>query len=454
MSSKPESAINKLPLLMGLDENPPMSKKLVLAFQCLIANLPQVPVVALILAGVLKLTIEETVTLIQGVTLGCGIATFVMGYGFGPIGGRLPIYMGTSFSFIGVTIVVGSQFGLGAVFAFCFIGGLFYAFIGLFYDKLERLFPPVVRAAVALMIGVTVVNVAMQYYGGGQGVADFASPKHIIIASFVIVVTLFFNLYFKGFLSSIAVFIGLVAGTIMASFWGLFDPTPIANMSWVGFPSPFHWSWSIPSVGALISFLIIYLAVMVETIGNVHLACYYSNVESSSARVKGSLLLDGLSCSLAALFSGTPITSYSSSIGMVGVTRVASRHIVALAGLMTLFVAFLPKVAGLFALIPAAAFGGIFLYISGMIVSGAFSIIRMADTWEFREMTIFAVSVAFGLGIIATPEITQNLSTDLQYVFGNGIVVASIVAIVLNLIIPEKKVPNHAPENANSSQSI
>ena len=169
------------------------------------------------------------VSLLQNAMFVAGIVTLVQLYGLGPVGGKVPIIMGTSSGFLGVFNSVAATMGggvtaYGAMMGASILGGLFESVLGVFLKPLRKLFPPVVTGTVVLSIGLSLISVGVNSFGGGNAAKDFGSVENLLLALFVLVVILFFKHWTKGFLSSSSILVGIVAGYLAAIVMSFFVP--------------------------------------------------------------------------------------------------------------------------------------------------------------------------------------------------------------------------------------
>ena len=155
----------------------------------------------LIIAGMLGLSPDLKSALIQNAMFIAGAVTLVQLYPVWKVGAKLPIVMGTSSGFIGTAKAMGALYGYGALMGASLIGGLFEMVLGFFIKPLRKLFPPVVTSLVIISIGLSLLPVGINYFGGGSGAADFGDPKHLLVGTFVILVIIIAK-QIKGFVIS------------------------------------------------------------------------------------------------------------------------------------------------------------------------------------------------------------------------------------------------------------
>lgn len=425
------------PIHYNFEHRPPIRETVPLAFQHLVAMLLGNITPPLLIAGSLGLAIGDTALLLQMVFLMAGAATIVQAYPVGPVGGRLPIVMGTSIAFVGACIAIGQRFGLDAVFGACLVASLVEVTIGFSIPRIRWLFPPLVNGVVVMLIGLTLIPVGMDYAAGGVGAVDYGSLVNLAIAGIVLVVTLVLNQFARGFLSYASLLFGAVVGYALAAALGRVDFSAVASADWASIPRPLAFGLEFqPSAILLMGF--VYVISSMETIGDISGIVGAAGREPTDKELEGGLVADGVMSGLAAVFSAFPNTSYSQNVGLVNFTGVLSRHVAGAAGVLLVLLGLTPKVGAAFATLPAAVIGGGGLIMFAMIfVSGA-AIIHRGTAFTQRDMVIVAVSLALGLGVELRPEVLAAVPDTIQTLFGSGLITGGLTALVLNVVLPER----------------
>jgi NCS2 family nucleobase:cation symporter-2 len=392
----------------------------------------------LLIAGALGLATGQTAFLLQVAFFMAGIATIVQAYPIGPVGGRIPVIMGTSIAFVGGIIAVGREYGLAAVFGACLAAAAVEVLLGTFIGRLRALFPPLVNGTVVMLIGLTLIPVGMDYAAGGVGAADYGSPANLGMAAVVFLVTLLLNRFAKGFVSYASVLIGVITGYLVAAVAGRVDLASVASAGWAAMPMPlsfgiaFHWN-------AILLMGFIYVISAMETLGDISGTIAAAGREPTTSELRGGLVADGVMSALAALFGAFPNTSYSQNVGLVNFTGVVSRHVTGVAGVILVSLGIVPKVGALLATMPAAVIGGAGLIMFAMIFASGAAIIHRGVHLTQRNMVILAVSLGLGLGVEFRPDAVQYFPSALRTLFGSGLVTGGFTALVLNAVLPEKQ---------------
>lgn len=403
------------------------------------------------------------VPLLQNAMLIAGVVTLVQLFTIGPVGGAVPIIMGTSSGFIGVfqsvaNIMGGGVLAYAAIMGASIIGGLFEGVLGFMLKPLRKFFPPVVTGTVVLSIGLSLIGVGVGSFAGGTGAKDFGSFENLLVGLFVLIVILIFKHFVKGTLSQSCILVGIIAGYILCMVMAQFLPTTgiaadgteyvkswVVNWDKVGGASFFSLPEVMPvtpvfDMRAIVPVLIMYIVTAVETVGDI------SGVieggmgrEATDKELSGGVICDGLGSSFAALFGVLPNTSFSQNVGLVTMTKIVNRFALACGAVFLILCGLFPKLAAVISIMPQSVLGGAaVMMFSSIVMSGIQLITRHPLT--AKNMTIVSVALGLGYGIGANSAIIAGLPMPLQMIFGgSGIVPAAIVAIILNICIPEPK---------------
>lgn len=403
------------------------------------------------------------VSLLQNAMLVAGLVTLVQLFAIGPIGGKVPIIMGTSSGFIGVfqsvaNVMGGGILAYGAIMGASIIGGLFEGVLGLFLKPLRRFFPAVVTGTVVLSIGLSLISVGVASFGGGSGAKDYGSVENLLIALAVLVVILIFKHCTKGVLSYSCILLGIIFGYILCAVLPLFiSPTGVTadgveyTKAWVlNWDKVAQASWfAVPEIlpvkpvfdmRAIAPVMIMFIVTAVETVGDI------SGVmeggmgrEATDKELSGGIICDGLGSSFAAVFGVLPNTSFSQNVGLVTMTKVVNRFALACGAIFLILCGLLPKLAAIVSIMPQSVLGGAaVIMFSSIVMSGIQLITR--EPLTARSMTIVSVALGLGYGLGANSAVLAGLPQAVQLVFGgSGIVPAAFVAIILNVLLPKEK---------------
>ena len=398
------------------------------------------------------------VTLLQNAMLVAGIVTLVQLYSIGPIGGKVPIIMGTSSGFIGVFSSVAASMGggvlaYGAIMGASLIGGLFETVLGFFLKPLRKLLPSVVTGTVVLSIGLSLISVGVNSFGGGNTAQDFGSVENLLLAIFVLVVILICKHSGSTFLNSSSILVGIICGYIAAFLMGLVLPTTVLNAEGVAYTKAWVLNWNkvaeakwfalpqlmpvkpVFDMRAIAPVMIMFIVTAVETVGDISgVIMGGMDREATDTELSGGVICDGIGSSFAALFGVLPNTSFSQNVSM---TKVVNRFALATGGIFLILCGLVPKLGALVSIMPQSVLGGAaVMMFSSIVVSGIQLITR--EPLTPRSLSIVSVALGLGYGIGANNGILAHAPQMLSLVFGgSGIVPAALVAILLNLAIPK-----------------
>lgn len=386
---------------------------------------------------------SELIYMIQMSMLFAGVATLLQTLGVGPVGARLPLVQGTSFAYIPVMIPIVAGKGVAEMAALttaALFGGLVHAVLSLFVGKVRFALPPLVTGLVVLMIGLSLVRIGVQYSAGGVtviGTPAFGAGSSWLLAAVVVISTMALRFFARGIWSTASVLIGLVAGYGVALAMGRVSFDPVSTAGWVMLPSPFHFGFAL-SASALLGFFLTGFVSSIETIGGVEAICKGTALRpASDAEVQGAVAADGFGTALAALFGAMPNTTFSQNIGLVAITRLMSRHVVSLGALFLVLCGFVPKVGALVTTIPIEVLGGGVIVMFGMVTASAMSMLASVR-WNQRNMLVFGLSLSLALGVQLEPEAIAHLPETARILLASGVLPAAVLAIVLNLILPQQ----------------
>lgn len=442
----------------------PLSRAIPLGLQHVLAMFVGNLTPILIITSACGMTGQEwaglQVDLLQNAMLVAGIVTLVQLYAIGPVGGKVPIIMGTSSGFIGVfnsvvNVMGGGVLAYGAIMCASILGGLLEVVLGMLLKPLRKFFPAVVTGTVVLSIGLSLIGVGVNSFGGGNGAKDFGSMENLILGTIVLLVIVAFKHGTKGITSASSILIGIIAGYIIAGIMGFILPTTaldgeytkawvlnwdkVAQAGWFSVPKllpvklVFDWRAVIPVV-------IMFVVTAVETVGDI------SGVteggmgrEATDAELSGGVMCDGIGSSFAALFGVLPNTSFSQNVGLVTMTKIVNRFALATGAIFLIICGLFPKLAALISIMPQSVLGGAaVMMFSSIVVSGIQLITKHPLT--ARNITIVSVALGLGYGIGSSSGILAHLPQGIQLIFGgSGIVPAALMAMILNIVLPKEK---------------
>ena len=430
-------------LIYGVNDNPNLLTKILLGFQHIFAAFGGIIVVPLVISSSLGFDPIMSTAVISASILAAGIATIIQANGVGKVGSQVACIMGTDFTFVSPAISVGSVLGLPGIIGATILGAFFEIILSYFIKPLMKLFPPIVTGTVVCLIGLTLIPVSMDWAAGGVGSDSYGSLLNVSISIFVMIITLFLNKYGKGILSSASILIGMVVGYLICIPLGLVDFSAVKDASFVSIPKIFEYGVTF-DLKALIAFLPAYFVTTIETVGCLKAIGEVSNVDMNDKRVGSGVLADGVGSIFGGVVGAFPNTSFSQNVGLIPLTKVASKHVAVMAGILLVVLGLFPKFAALINGIPQPVLGGVGIVMFGTVAAAGIKTLSKVEIND-RNLLIIATSIGLGLGVTFRPDFISNLPEGLQMVFSSGISTGTIVALVLNIVLKDDK--NNEVEN-------
>ncbi len=433
-----------------VDQILPAPKLITLGLQHVLVLYAGAVAVPLILGRALKLSPEEVAFLISADLFAGGLATLVQCVGFPGVGIRLPVMMGVTFAAVGpmLSMAAAPDIGLLGIYGSVIAAGVFAVIVAPFMGRLLPLFPPVVTGTIILVIGISLMRVGINWAGGGlptltkvvDGAAgQFPNPGYgqlegLGIALFVLLVILALIRWFSGFVANVAVLLGIIAGAILATLLGIMHYDKVVAAPWADLVLPLRFGLPQFHIVPIITMCIVMIVVMIESTGMFLALGEMTGRRIDQAAITRGLRADGVGTILGGLFNTFPYTSFSQNVGLVGVTGVRSRWVTATGGVIMLALGLLPKLSALVASIPVVVLGGAGLVMFGMVAATGARILTAVDFKANRyNLFVVAISVGFGMIPLVAPNFFRHTPDVLHPLLESGILLAAIVAVLLNL---------------------
>lgn len=420
-----------------LNEKLPIGQLAVLGFQHVLAMYVGAVTIPLIIGAAVGLTKEQIGILICCDLFTCGIATILQAVGIKEFSGiRLPVVMGCSFVAIGPIIAIDKVAGFSAGFGSILIAGVIGILLAPLFGKLVRFFPYVVQGSIIMLIGFSLIPTAVNTAAGGAGSANFGEINNLVLATLVMIIILVINKYSKGFIKSISMLIGIIIGTIVAAMIGMIDFSVVAEANWIGVVRPFAFGPPKFTLMGIITMSVVLLLCFIESTGVYFGMGKLCNKQITEKDVVKGLRAESIATVLGGIFNCFPYTTYSQNMGLVSLTKVISRYVVIAAGIILMLLGFIPKFAALTIMIPPCVLGGAMIVMFGMVGVNGAKILQQVDLDKNNNLLIVACTVGIGLGVSVVPELFSKMPEMVStFLSGNGIIIGSIVAIILNLFL-------------------
>ena len=413
-----------------------------LGLQHVVAAVVGIITPAILVANTCGLSEAEKTLMIQVSLILTTLATLLQLFPiFRRIGSGLPVIMGISFAYIPTLQAIGAQFDIATILGAEIIGGIVAIVFGVFVKWIRPLFPPLVTGTVIFTIGLSLYPTAVKYMAGGAGTEWFGNVKSWVVALITLVVVVILSNFTKGIFKLGAILIGMIVGYIVAYFVGMVDFSSVGTSSWFALPEvmPFEIKF-VPS--ACVSLAIVYVVNAVQTIGDLSSTTMGGMDRMPTDReLSGGIVGQGIMSIVGAFFGGLPTASYSQNVGIVTVNKVINRAVFTLAAGILLVAGLMPKFASLLTTIPQSVIGGATISVFATITMTG---IRMITEGGFtpRKSSVVGLSVALGVGITQVSGCLagEGFPEWVNTVFGSSsVVVATIVAIILNLVLPKEQ---------------
>ncbi|MDV7765122.1 nucleobase:cation symporter-2 family protein [Peribacillus sp. CSMR9] len=398
-------------------------------------------VVPLIVGGALGLTAAQLTYLVSIDILMCGIATLLQVWKNKFFGIGLPVVLGCTFTAVSPMIAVGTQYGVTTIYGAILVSGLIVVLISKFFGKLARFFPPVVTGSVVMIIGITLIPVAINNLGGGQGAADFGALDNVALGFGTLLFIIFMYKFSTGFVRSISILLGLLVGTFAAFFLGKVDFSSVASASWLHLPHFFYFGTPTFNITAIITMTLVAIVSLVESTGVYYALGEITDKEISEDDLARGYRSEGLAIMLGGLFNAFPYTAFSQNVGLIQLSGIKTRNVIYTTAGMLIFIGFVPKIGAFTTIIPSSVLGGAMVAMFGMVIAAGIKMLSKVDFASQENLLIIACSVGMGLGVTVVPELFAKIPESIQILTDNGIVAGSLTAIFLNIvfnIVPTK----------------
>ena len=410
-------------------------KAAVLGLQHLLAMYSGAVAVPLLIGTALKFNSEQMTYLVSIDIFMCGLATMIQLFRNKYFGIGLPVVLGCAIQAVAPLEMIGQKFSINTMYGAIIVAGIFVFLVAGWFSKIKKLFPPVVTGTLITVIGLTLIPVAVQNMGGGSAQAkDFGDAKNLIAAFLTILIIVAIEVWTKGFLRSISVLIGLIAGTVIASFMGLVSLKPVIQASWFHLPQLFYFGAPEFEWSSCLTMIIIALVSMVESTGVFFAIGDLLHKNITEDDLKRGYRAEGLAQVFGGLFNTFPYTTFSQNVGLLQLSGIKTKRPIYWAAGLLMAMGLLPKIGALVTIIPDSVLGGAMLVMFTMIAVQGIRMLTKVDFENNRNILVVAISIGLGLGVTVYPQIFQDLPQTIQLFLGNGIVVASICATLLNLI--------------------
>lgn len=432
------------------DENLGVGANIAYGFQHVLTMYGGIIAVPLIVGQAAGLGSAEIGMLIAASLFIGGIATLLQTMGLPFFGCQLPLVQGVSFASVATIVaIVTAGGGLPSVFGAVIAASVIGFLITPIFSKIIKFFPPLVTGAVITTIGLTLMPVAARWAMGGNSRAeDFGSMTNIGLAAMTLAMVLLLSKLGNAAISRLSILLAMVFGTLGAWAMGLVDFSRVLEGPVFAFPTPFHFGAPVFEVAAIISMLIVVLVILVETSADILAVGDIIDTKVDSRRLGDGLRADMISSAVAPLFGSFTQSAFAQNVGLVAVTGVKSRYVVAFAGLILMTLGLMPIMGRVIATVPTAVLGGAGIVLFGTVAASGIRTLAKVNYHNNMNLIIVATSIGFGMLPIAAPSFYHHFPDWFATIFHSGISSTAIMAILLNLLF------NHVKAGNSENQSV
>lgn len=417
------------------DERLPIGATFAFGLQHVLTMYGGIIAVPLIMGTAAHLKPSEIALLITSCLFVGGLATLLQTLGIPFFGSQLPLVQGVSFAAVSTMLtIVNTGGGIQGVFGAIIVAAVFGVLIAPFFAMILHLFPPVVTGTIITTIGLSLVPVAGGWVMGGQGSPGFGDVSNIGLAGFTLAVVMLLSKVGSGVISRLSILIGMVVGTIFAAIIGKADFSKVFDGPVFAFPQPLAFGAPTFNVAAILSMVIVVLVIMTETTADIIAVGEVIGAKVDSKRVAAGLRADMLASAISPLFNSFTQSAFAQNVGLVAVTKVKGRFVVAAGGVILLALGLLPVLGRIVAAVPMPVLGGVGVVLFGTVTASGIRTLSKVDYVDNMNLIIVATSVTFGVLPVAVPEIYEQFPSGFRVIFDSGISSAAIMAVLLNLL--------------------
>ncbi|MBP3364242.1 MAG: purine permease, partial [Pseudomonas sp.] len=428
------------------DENLGIGANLAYGLQHVLTMYGGIIAVPLIIGQAAGLSSADVGLLIAASLFAGGLATLLQTLGIPFFGCRLPLVQGVSFAGVSTMVAIiggdGSG-GLPVVFGAVIVASVIGLLITPLFSSITKYFPPLVTGIVITTIGLTLMPVTARWAMGGNSQSpDFGSMANIGLAAITLVLVLLLSKLGSASISRLSILLAIVIGTLVATAVGMTDFSRVLEGPLVALPEVLHFGMPEFRLAAILSMLIVIIVTMVETSADILAVGEIIDTKVDAKRLGNGLRADMISSALAPLFGSFTQSAFAQNVGLVAVTGIKSRYVVATGGLILVTLGLLPVMGRLVAAVPTAVLGGAGLVLFGTVAASGIRTLAQVDYRNNMNLIIVATSIGFGMIPIAAPNFYQHFPTWFETIFHSGISSAAIMAILLNLLFNHLRAGN------------
>ena len=450
-----ESSPRGRDLLFQFTGRPPLGTSVSLALQHLVAMIVGCVTPPIIIAGAVGLSQADRVLLIQASLVMSAVCTLLQLFPIGRyFGSGLPVILGVSFAYVpSMQAIASSGGGVAAIAGAMIVGGVVAIIVGIFVKKIRLLFPPVITGTVVFTIGLSLYPTAINYMAGGtantaeaiaaSGASEsliYGSWQNWLVAALTLTAVIVLNHFAKGLCKLASILIGMLFGYVIAAvFFDMVSFSSVGEATWFSLPQFMHFGVTFDPASC-IAIGLLFAINSIQAIGDFTATTVGGmDRDPTDRELQGGIIAYGASNILTALFGGLPTATYSQNVGIVTTNKVINRTVFALTGVFLLLAGVSPKFAAILTTIPQCVLGGATVTVFSTIAMTGMKLIASQEL-SARNTTIVGLSAALGVGISQAAGSLSQFPDSLTMIFGKSpVVVATIMAVLLNLVLPREK---------------
>ena len=429
--------------IFQMDGIPKFSQALPLALQHVVAMIVGCVTPAIIVSNVANLSTADRVILIQAALVVSALSTLLQLFPIGKkngfhLGAALPVIMGISFAYVPSMQSIAADYGVPAILGAQIVGGVVAFIVGAFVMQIRKFFPPLITGTVVFTIGLSLYPTAINYMAGGTSSPTYGSWQNWGIAFLTLVVVTVLNHFGKGIFKLASILIGIIVGYVVSLFFGMVDFASIGSAAAFQVPQPLHFGIMFePS--SCIAIAILFAINSIQAIGDFTATTSGSiDREPTDKELQGGIMGYGVTNILGALLGGLPTATYSQNVGIVTTTKVVNRCVLGLTAVILLAAGLIPKFSALLTTIPQCVLGGATVSVFAFIAMTGMKLV-MSEEMTYRNSSIVGLAAALGMGISQATAALSTFPSWVVTIFGRSpVVVATIVAVLLNIILPRE----------------
>jgi len=424
--------------LFQLDGTPPLNLAFPLAFQHVVAMIVGCVTPALIISGVTHLEPAAKIYLVQSSLIIAALSTLLQL--FHPVkflGSGLPVILGVSFAYLPSIQAIAEGYDLATIFGAQLVGGCVAIIAGIFIKQLRKFFPPLITGTVVFTIGLSLYPTAINYMAGGTGSPLYGSWKNWAVSVFTLIVVTVCTHFGKGILKLASILVGIIAGYLAAIPFGLVSLQNVADATFFQLPHIMYFGIKF-EVSSCMAIGLLFAINSIQLIGDFTATTIGGlEREPTTDELKGGIIGYGVSNIFGCFIGGMPTATYSQNVGIVSATKVINRKTMSIAAFMILFAGMVPKFSALLTTIPQCVLGGATISVFASIAMTGMKLVT-SEPMSFRNSSIVGLAAALGIGISQASKALSQFPGWVLIIFGKSpVVVATIVAILLNIILPK-----------------